>query len=244
MKIWLILFLVLTPLCVGQEGYTLAAGQQIAHSGGGGSAAPVFNAAGTPCDSSSTGCTVTQTIASGHLIVAYFHGASTLYTSFSITDSASDAFSSCTLITDAGGTRQAQLFYAIASTTVTSITLNVVAQVGGDLFLLPYDYTNPAALTTATILDKCLPGAQNENVSSWTTGASSATTNATDLVTAFFWTNTGTYTIGAGFTSRATNCCASSSLMEDLTTSVTGAQTGTATLSTTGFGPGVGAAFK
>jgi hypothetical protein len=218
--------------------------------GGGGSAAPVFNAAGTPCDSSAGTCTVTQSIASGHLIVAYVKSVTGTYTSFSVADSNSDSFSNCTKITDAGGGREGQLFYAVAGASITTITLTVVGQTSGDLFLLPVDYTNPAGLTTGTILDQCLPASsaggagQNENTTSWSTGASSPTTNATDLVTAFFWTNAFTYTVGGSYTSRATNCCSATSLIEDFTTSSTGAQTATATLSGAAYGPGVGAAFK
>ena len=214
---------------------------------GGAIAAPVFNAAGTPCDAAGGACTVTMSIASGHLIVVVNSTpGSSSYTSYSITDSNSDSFSSCTLNNDTTGGRRAQLWYAVAGAAITTITLTAVGQTGGDFFVNPLDYTNPGALTTGTILDQCAPGPSggNENVTLFTTGATPSTTNATDLCVSYFWTNQGTWSLGTGTIRMSGTSQPTNSYVQDQTTSSTGAVTMTVTNSLSSYGPGVGACFK
>lgn len=211
---------------------------------GGASAAPVFTAAGTQCVQSGT-CTMTISISSGHLIVAHAATPSGGYSTLSVTDSNGDSFSSCTQITESNSGRQGQLFYAIAGAAITTVTLTVNGYSSGNDTLDVLDYTNPASLATGTILDQCMPGAQNQNTQNWVTGTSSATTNATDLCAAFFFVNTGTWIVGTNYTERLSGQLGTADVYaEDRTTSVTATQQATATEQFSAYGPGVGACFK
>jgi hypothetical protein len=206
-----------------------------------GSPAPAYSAYGG-CDSGGGACTATISITSGHLVLAAVNSTTGTYTSFVVSDSNSDTFTCGTQITDAAGGRQAQLCFTVAGAALTTLTLTVTGQTGGDLFLDVFDYTNPAALLVGTILDQLMPGAQNENATTFTTGTSSATTNATDLCFGYFWTTSGTWTPQGGYTSRG-GPFTRNTLAEDLTTSTTGTQAATATI-VASYGPGVGACFK
>lgn len=210
-------------------------------------AAPVFSTAGTPCDSGGgTTCSVTISVSSGSLVVGVIAngGFGADYASVTMSDSNSDTSNSCPNIIDAGGGRQAQLFYLIAGAALTSVNQTITTPNGNSVFLNVFVYSNPASLTTSTILDQCMPSAQNENVTSWTSGTSLATTNSTDMLFGFFWTAGTTYTAGSGFTSRGTSLQPTTAFAEDKTLSSTGTQAATSTTAATGFGPGVGAAFK
>lgn len=212
--------------------------------GGGGSAAPVFVSVGTQTVTSGFGGSVSLSIASGHLIIAMSSTGGT-YSTWSVTDSNSDVFSSCPVILDAPSGRQIQIFYAIAGAAVTSVTQTGTGYGGGNFGLDVANYTNPAGLTTATILDKCSNGASNDNTTSWTSGPTTATTtNATDLAWGFFYVNVGTWTAGSPYTSRLNAGSTLDVFGEEYTTSTTGVQTAPATLSSPGYGPGTLATFK
>ena len=212
--------------------------------------APVYNAAGTPCDAAGGACTVTMSIASGHLnvLVIPTPGASS-YTSYSVTNSHSDVYSNCTLNRDTAGGRGAQLWYVVTGAAITTITLTAVGQTGGDFYVNPLDYTNPAGLTTATILDACAPGPAggNENVTTFTTGSTGTLANATDLCASYFWTTPGTWSSPSG-TQRGSGVflptSGNTSFAQDQTTSTTSAVTQTVHINSASYGPGIGACFK
>lgn len=211
---------------------------------GGGNAAPVYSASASECFTSSGGsCTATITIASGHLIVAAVTLSYAPPGAISVTDSNSDSFSSCTIYNEPTSGRRAQIFYAIAGATVTTVTSTVASYSTGNNGNYVQDYTNPAGLATGTIIDQCIPGATNANTTSWTTGTSSATTNATDLCLGFFYSNAGTWTAGSGYTARFSGSTLKT-FVEDKTTVATGTQIAAATENTASYGPGVGACFQ
>jgi len=215
-------------------------------------AAPVFSAVGTPC-MAAPNCTASVTASTGQLIlVPIATPPQATFTSFSVAGSNSDAFQCGTINQDVGGNRAAVICWDVATSSITSATLTSVGYTSGDFLVNPIVYSNPAAKTTATILDKATAGAStsclgvtqgNENTTAFTACATATLGNATDLCLSFFWTNTGTWSAGTGTQRGSGVILPTVSFAQDQTTSTTAAVTPHVTLSVSGFGPGVGACF-
>lgn len=202
--------------------------------------APVFKSIVNTCALSGPSCMITASIASGDLAILPLAYASGGFSATSATASNGDVLICLTATTDAGGGRVGQICYGVATSAWTSVTVSGTYS-SGTIGITVEDCSNPAGLPTATILDKNI-GAQNEGVTAWTSGTTATTTNPTDFFFSFYYTNTGTYS-APSCTNRTFTSPFQTEYIQDQTTAVVGALSCTATLSASGFGPGVGAAF-